>query len=76
MIIALQLFVLRFPEQWVTKKNLKPNRRRVSLSQVSPAVKEKVEDFIFGKKEKVVEKSSKIDLGNNSLQNLSNVLKE
>ena len=50
MIIALQLFVLRFPEQWLTKKNLKPNRRRVSLSQVSPAIKEKVEDLIFGRK--------------------------
>ena len=46
----LTLSVPRFAEQWVTKQNLKPNRRRVSLSQVSPAIKEKVEDFIFGKK--------------------------
>jgi len=38
-----------FPEEWISKKNLKPNRR-VSLSQVSPVIKEKVEDYIFGKK--------------------------
>ena len=42
---------LRFAEEWISKKNLKPHRR-VTLSQVSPAIKEKVEDYIFGRQDR------------------------
>lgn len=40
-----------FAEEWISKKNLKPHRR-VTLSQVSPAIKEKVEDYIFGRQDR------------------------